>query len=262
MFLDTRIIFNNLSTKARADVKRGHFFIDRGDTAPSVADIIEHEGAKYEVTSVDRADRPNDTRRIHARPVAAREPEPLADWERELLYGTTGPMPTRDIVKASLERGAGKKVLDRIGAGGERYVKSLLGHAIVLAKQEMAEHHKREAAKSADGLTKRVPVELAERSIADLREAVRSAPITIAPKVEENKPARPDAATTLEAASFYIERGEWAGRFERLLRGFRKPMTPQLQLAMGGMVVGGSITGVPGSVIRDAHGFPMGNRIR
>lgn len=237
MILNTRIEFNNLSTRARADVKRGHFYIDRSDTAPSVTDIIDHEGVKYEVTSVDRANMPSDTRRIHVRPVARREPEPLADWERELLYGTTGPMPTRDIVKAALERSAGREVLSRVGVGGERHLKSLLGHAVVLAKQEMALYHEREAARKTgeDALARKLEVgEATHKAI------VESTAYAIIPGPEEAR-GRPTIADTLEAVVYYVDASAWEGRFERIVRSIRKPMTLQGMPSRGTYVHGGPV---------------------
>lgn len=254
--LDTRVGYNGLSTRARVDKQMGYVFIDRHDRAPSVGDTLIHEYARYEVVAIDRADAVRGTRRIHILPElpkGAPKPEPLADWERELLYGTTGPMPTPEIIKAVLQRSAGREVKAQIGENSDRHLKSLLGHAIVLAKQEMQAYQKRETARKAkeeleDLRTKPEPVSLVPTAVSALNDALASSVV-----VAKERP-RPTVAETLEAVAYYVDNDAWEGRFERLVRSIRKPLQSRSPLASGGYVHGGvvpvgtSVHGLRGSL--------------
>ncbi|QYC54224.1 hypothetical protein SEA_WELCOME_107 [Microbacterium phage Welcome] len=259
MILNTRIEFNNLSTRARFDKVRGYFFIKGGDTAPSVGDTIAHEGEGYDVISVGSLDAAAGTRSIQVRLLddqnadSNRKPEPLADWERELLYGTTGPMPTRDIIKSVLQRSAGKGVLAQLGANSDRHLRSLLGHAVVLAKQEMAEYQKRQQAVQAKEQESSVPkaavMRLGSAAISELSKAFATGAAAVAeaeakrgalPLVPETR-ERPSIADTLEAVSYYVDNDAWEGRFERMVRSIRKPIRFPRPLASGGYVHGGPV---------------------
>lgn len=247
---NTRVVFNNLSTRARIDKGRGHVFIQKGDTAPSVGDELTHDGDIYEVTGVDRLDVTANARRIHIKAISVQKPkdEPLADWERELLYGS-GPMPTPEIIKQVLRRSAGREVLAQLGAGTDRHLKSLLGHAIVLAKQEMALYHEREAARKVEEEDKAGKLEAGYAAHKAIAEAL--VPAGALPLVPEGR-KRPSIADTLEAVVYYVDASAWEGRFERIVRSIRKPLSPQRSFATGGHVSPGY---VPPTAMQGLHGM-------